>query len=41
LDRGQFVLHYQPVIELSMGAAVGAEALLRWIIRFAQRLNAR
>jgi diguanylate cyclase (GGDEF)-like protein/PAS domain S-box-containing protein len=30
IDRGQFVLHYQPVLNLSSGRVVGAEALLRW-----------
>jgi diguanylate cyclase (GGDEF)-like protein len=30
LDRGEFVLHYQPKIDLVTGATIGAEALLRW-----------
>jgi diguanylate cyclase (GGDEF)-like protein len=30
LDRGEFLLHYQPLIELSSNAITGAEALLRW-----------
>jgi diguanylate cyclase (GGDEF)-like protein/PAS domain S-box-containing protein len=30
LERGQFVLHYQPVFDLDTGAIVGTEALLRW-----------
>ena len=30
LDRGEFVLHYQPVIRLGDGSIVGHEALLRW-----------
>ncbi len=30
LDRGQFMVHYQPVVELASGHATGAEALLRW-----------
>ena len=30
LEHGEFVLHYQPKINLKTGAITGAEALLRW-----------
>jgi diguanylate cyclase (GGDEF)-like protein len=30
LDEGEFVLHYQPILNLASERVVGAEALLRW-----------
>jgi diguanylate cyclase (GGDEF)-like protein/PAS domain S-box-containing protein len=31
VDNGEFILHYQPVIELESGTVEGLEALVRWM----------
>lgn len=30
IDRGEFLLHYQPQVSLATGCIIGVEALLRW-----------
>ncbi|CAN5202933.1 hypothetical protein BH11PSE10_BH11PSE10_19600 [soil metagenome] len=31
VERGEFLLHCQPIVNLADGAVIGAEALLRWL----------
>jgi diguanylate cyclase (GGDEF)-like protein/PAS domain S-box-containing protein len=33
MDRGDFVVHYQPIVDLREGTIVGHEALVRWLRR--------
>lgn len=39
LDREEFTLHYQPLIDLQDGTIVGAEALLRWTTEEGDRIS--
>lgn len=39
LKRGEFRMHYQPVVSIPSGGFVGAEALIRWTRRNGQHMN--
>lgn len=39
LEREEFRLHYQPIIDLRSGQIVGAEALLRWTTTSGERIS--
>ncbi|MEP9374979.1 EAL domain-containing protein [Mesorhizobium sp. KR1-2] len=39
IQKREFVVHYQPIVELSTGRCVAAEALLRWPQRKGEMMN--